>query len=76
MAISQCPRCELKFSNASEMRWHLREDHPSGRPVQSTPLTVSVQRPHDPAGHAATATTSDGHRMSRWWRLWKRGHRR
>lgn len=44
MPITQCPRCELRFSHVTEMRWHLREDHPSERKVESTPLTIPVQQ--------------------------------
>jgi hypothetical protein len=28
MDIYQCPDCELRFSNASEMESHLKQDHP------------------------------------------------
>lgn len=28
MDIYQCPECELRFRNASEMEAHLRADHP------------------------------------------------
>ena len=24
----QCPRCELRFTNSAERRWHLDHDHP------------------------------------------------
>lgn len=64
MPISQCPRCELKFSNVNEMRRHLREDRPSERAVESTPLIVPVTRrsgallahpdPRDPQDPAPT----------------------
>ena len=79
MPISQCPRCELKFSSVNEMRWHLREDHPSERVVESTPLTVPVTRrggttvtDPDPQD---SAPTPPGRRAALWWRRWLRGDR-
>ncbi len=27
MTTVQCPKCELRFWNRSEMVWHLRQDH-------------------------------------------------
>jgi hypothetical protein len=60
MAICQCPKCELKFSSRSEMRWHLREDHPSRKPMTSEPVTITVRRPESPP------PTPRGRRW-RWW---------
>ena len=28
MDVYQCPHCELKFSNSSELRQHIAIDHP------------------------------------------------
>ncbi len=63
MPISQCPKCELKFSSRSEMRWHLREDHPQRRPAaRPSAITVPVRRP-EPVREEA--------RPSWWARTWK-----
>lgn len=81
MPISQCPRCELKFSSVNEMRWHLREDHPNERAVESTPLTVPVTRrggtltDPDPQDPQDPAPTPPGRRAALWWRRWLRGDR-
>lgn len=48
MAISQCPKCQLKFTTRSEMQWHLREDHPSPS-VPDAPVTITVPRPEPAA---------------------------
>jgi formylglycine-generating enzyme required for sulfatase activity len=29
MDVFQCPECELRFANASEMESHLKTDHPN-----------------------------------------------
>ena len=39
MPVSQCPKCELKFTYRSEMHWHLREDHPRAKTTAPTPAT-------------------------------------
>jgi hypothetical protein len=33
--VYQCPECELRFRNASEMEAHLRADHPNFRVERS-----------------------------------------
>ncbi|QJY51144.1 hypothetical protein [Pseudonocardia broussonetiae] len=80
MPISQCPRCELKFTSVSEMRWHLREDHPRERQIDSTPLTVPVQRSRgpnadDPAEDDTALVPARGSRTARWWRRRTRSDR-
>ncbi len=27
MPVMQCPKCELRFTNESELDWHLENDH-------------------------------------------------
>lgn len=65
MPISQCPQCVLKFSTRSEMKWHLREDHPSKKPAESAPMTVPVRR-------AAPASEASPHRRRGWRHWWRR----
>ena len=62
MPLSQCPQCELKFNNQSEMKWHLREDHPTRRTMESVPTTIvlEVARAQDP-----------GPARSGWSRFWQ-----
>lgn len=61
MPISQCPKCELKFSSRPEMRWHLREDHPAPVTVESEPITITARR-SEPAPEPPPRR-----RKRRWW---------
>lgn len=77
MPISQCPRCELKFSSQSEMKWHLREDHPAPARAPEKPMTVTVPRPggRAPQGDARPEEARQEGPLGRLWRR-LRPHRR
>ena len=52
----QCPKCPLRFSFATELSWHLREDH---RPAQSPSTAVAAPTGTAPGEPGLAATPNE-----------------